>query len=67
MASTITSAQVEAAIADILSNGQRVTIGDRTFEAGDLSDLQKLLQETAAAERSQSTGMFTRATFGKVR
>lgn len=67
MASTITAAEVETAIKDILLNGQEVTVGDRTYRAADLPYLQKLLQEVSASERAAAGTMFMRATFGTVR
>lgn len=67
MASTITAAEVEAAIKDILLNGQEVTVGDRTYRAADLPDLQKLLQEISGSAQAAAGTMFTRATFGSLR
>ena len=67
MAETITSAQIEAAIADIMANGQEVTVGDRTYRAADIESLQKLLNEVSARERSASGGLFMRASFGRLR
>jgi hypothetical protein len=67
MASTITAAQVEAAITEILTGGQEVTVGDRTYRAPDLQDLQRLLKDVTASEQSNAGTMFTRATFGRVR
>lgn len=63
MASTITAAEVETAIKDVLLNGQEVTVGDRTYTAADLNDLQKLLQEVSASERSAAGTLFMRARF----
>lgn len=67
MASTITAAQVEAAIAEILTEGQEVTVGDRTYTAANIRDLQSLLKDLNASEQSTAGTMFTRATFGRVR
>jgi hypothetical protein len=63
----ITKAEIETAIQDILLNGQEVVVGDRTFKAGDLNDLRKMLAESDARERSAAGTLFMRATFGTVR
>ena len=65
--STITVAEIDAAIRDLLTGGQEVTVGDRTFRAANLRELQSLRQEAAAKERSDSGNLFVRATFGSIR
>jgi hypothetical protein len=67
MAETLTSDAIRAAINEILTDGQEVTVGDRTYRAANLNDLQKLLQETVAEERQAAGTMFVRASFGRVR
>ncbi len=66
MAEVITSAEINAAISEIMTDGQEVTVGDRTYKAANLGDLQKLLQEVSAAERQKAGTMFVRAGFGRV-
>lgn len=66
MAEVLTSAEINAAISEIMTDGQEVTVGDRTYKAANLGDLQKLLQEVSAAERQKQGTMFVRAGFGRV-
>lgn len=66
MAEELTSAEINAAISEIMTDGQEVTVGDRTYKAANLGDLQKLLQEVSAAERQKQGTMFVRAGFGRV-
>lgn len=66
MAEVITSAEINAAISEIMTDGQEVTVGDRTYKAANLGELQKLLQEVSAAERQKGGTMFVRAGFGRV-
>ena len=66
MAEVLTSAEINAAISEIMTDGQEVTVGDRTYKAANLGDLQKLLQEVSAAERQKEGTMFVRAGFGRV-
>ena len=66
MAEELTSEEINAAISEIMTDGQEVTVGDRTYKAANLGDLQKLLQEVSAAERQKEGTMFVRAGFGRV-
>lgn len=67
MSTSITAVEVENAIKAIMSGGQRVQVGDRIYEAANLRDLQKMLQEVSAAERSAAGTLFTRCRFGTIR
>ena len=54
------------AIRDIMNGGQRVTVGDREFEAAKLADLKAFRDELWAEIQSKRGAMFVRATFGRV-
>lgn len=62
----ITSAQVDAAISAVLTNGQSYQLDGLTYTAADLDALQRLRHEAAAAERATAKKIFQRVRFGRV-
>ena len=54
------------AIRDILAGGQKVTVGDREYEAAKIEDIEKVRDKAWAAIQSARNTMFRRVTFGRV-
>ena len=48
--------EIETAISDILTKGQRVTIGDRTYDRADLATLRKMRSDMKAEINSSASG-----------
>jgi hypothetical protein len=62
----LTVSAIDAAISAVNSAGQSYTIGDRTFQRGDLETLRKMRLDAIATERSTGKTIFQRVRFGKV-